>query len=683
MATDCKNPEKGLPMYLNRLLIPTLLVLSVAACGGGGGSSSEPNQPPSVDAGLDLSTYSRSTVTLSAAASDVDGTVQSYQWQQTAGSPTVTMDNADTTEASFTVPVLTSETTLSFSVTVTDDHGATATDIVDVYISPLVQGFFSYGPVQGLNYETATRSGVTGADGSFLYTEGETITFSVGTVQLGDSVTAKQGMTPLDLIDGATLFTTSGDFRRWYELSEGRDRTAFRRFANTLSFLQTLDEDGDPDNGIVIPAEIGSMFDGIAIDFSKDFSNFRDVFNGNPALRYVAQKAASEGVLASGRIRNGLLALQQYYSSQGIAYSASIPSRQDSYESGDMSTPWYSYEWGVDADGNVTYYKEGSDSYRSTFDDNGNVLSRVTDSGDDGVDDAITTYTYDTRGNLLTESTDSNADGTPNIISGNTYDATGNKLSYTVDSNGDGVQDAAYSYTYDGTFHLLTMAYYQGTSTIAKFVYSFSYTPEGRLETEEHDSNNDGTADYRATNTYDAAGNRTAVSSDNNGDGTVDEVDYRTYDAAGNVLSRGTDRNNDGTIDSKLFTWSYQPITNLILSYTNDANADGIPDYLGNYTYNTDGREVRFESDGNGDGVIDFAEVRTYDEDGNRISNEWDYEGDGVVDDSETMTYDANGFLLQDDYDYDNDGVVDSRYSYTPTAATWNSMMIWLEGTYY
>ena len=669
-------------MLLSRLLIPALLVLSVSACGGGD-SSSETNLPPTVDAGPDLSTYSNSTATLSATASDADGTVQSYQWEQIGGSPTVTLDNVDTAEASFTVPVLTTETTLGFSVTVTDNRGDTATDIVDVHISPFVQGFFSYGPVQGLNYVTTTQSGVTGVDGSFLYKDGEAITFSVGTVQLGDTVPAKQDMTPLDLIDGATLFTTSGDFRRWYELGNGRDKIAFLRFVNTLSFLQTLDEDGNPDNGIVIPAGMGSMFDGITVDFSQSFSDFDDGIHGNAALRYVAQKAASDGLLAPGRIRNGLLALQEYYSSQGIDYSATIPSRQDEYDSGDMSTPWYSYEWGVDGDGNVTYYKEGSDSYRSTYDDNGNLLSHVTDYGDDGVDDAIMTYTYDSRGNLLNTSTDSNADGTPNRISSYTYDATGNQLSYTLDSNGDGVQDAAYSYTYDSNFHLLTEAYYQGTSSVAKRVYSYSYTPEGRRETEEHDDNNDGTADYRATYAYDADGNLTTASYDNNGDGKDDEVNYFTYDAAGNLLSRGTDSNNDGSIDNTLLTWTYQLLSNLMLSSSYDANADGVADNAGYYTYNSDGREVGYESDDNGDGVIDFAEARAYDVDGNLINDERDYGNDGVVDESETMTYDANGFLLQHDDDYDNDGVVDSRSSYTPTAATWNSMMIWLDGTYY
>jgi hypothetical protein len=68
---------------------------------------------------------------------------------------------------------------------------------------PALTGVFVDGPVQNLIYHTATQSGNTDADGQFLYAEGETITFSIGSVVLG-SAPAAPIMTPMSLVPGAS-----------------------------------------------------------------------------------------------------------------------------------------------------------------------------------------------------------------------------------------------------------------------------------------------------------------------------------------------------------------------------------------------------------------------------------------------------------------------------------------------
>jgi len=94
------------------------------------------NVAPSVEAGNEQTVTAGDSVNLSATASDSDGSINSYLWTQTSGA-SVTLSNADTASASFTAPNVTSKTTLVFSITVTDNNGATAQDNVTVIINPM------------------------------------------------------------------------------------------------------------------------------------------------------------------------------------------------------------------------------------------------------------------------------------------------------------------------------------------------------------------------------------------------------------------------------------------------------------------------------------------------------------------------------------------------------------------
>ena len=59
-------------------------------------------------------------------------------------------------------------------------------------------GTFVDSPVQGLNYSTATQSGITDSSGNFKYKTGETVEFKLGTLSLG-SVAVSESINPLDL----------------------------------------------------------------------------------------------------------------------------------------------------------------------------------------------------------------------------------------------------------------------------------------------------------------------------------------------------------------------------------------------------------------------------------------------------------------------------------------------------
>ncbi len=92
------------------------------------------NRPPVVSAGPDFSAPERTSVFLSAEASDPDaGTTLTYHWAQ-VGAANVLLDGADTATASFTAREVTGPTEFVFEVTVSDGQ-ATASSRVTVTVT--------------------------------------------------------------------------------------------------------------------------------------------------------------------------------------------------------------------------------------------------------------------------------------------------------------------------------------------------------------------------------------------------------------------------------------------------------------------------------------------------------------------------------------------------------------------
>ncbi|WP_101674443.1 carboxylesterase/lipase family protein [Alloalcanivorax mobilis] len=126
-----------------------------------------------------------------------------------------------------------------------------------------LSGTFVDSAVAGLNYTgTRTTGGVTDASGGFQYRAGETLTFSIGELALGEAEGAEQ-LTPLSITAGAS----------------SADEPAVR---NKLILLQTLDQDGDLNNGIQISDAIRSYISehAAAIDFNLDTAPFGDSVQG-------------------------------------------------------------------------------------------------------------------------------------------------------------------------------------------------------------------------------------------------------------------------------------------------------------------------------------------------------------------------------------------------------------------
>ena len=95
------------------------------------------NEAPLGDAGPAQTVASGDTVTLDGGFStDSDGTIDSYSWAQLSGTPSVTLNAANTATPTFTAPTVTIDTVLSFIVTVTDNEGAIGDDFVEITITP-------------------------------------------------------------------------------------------------------------------------------------------------------------------------------------------------------------------------------------------------------------------------------------------------------------------------------------------------------------------------------------------------------------------------------------------------------------------------------------------------------------------------------------------------------------------
>ena len=121
----------------------------------------------------------------------------------------------------------------------------------------VLSGRFIDSAVEGLRYETPTQSGLTDVNGIFKYIAGEAVSFFIGDILLGTST-------------GATLLTPKS-------LVPGDSNNP--QVINILRFVQSLDEDNNPDNGIRIPDTVTTRALGQALNFSLSIADFENAAN--------------------------------------------------------------------------------------------------------------------------------------------------------------------------------------------------------------------------------------------------------------------------------------------------------------------------------------------------------------------------------------------------------------------
>lgn len=150
-------------------------------------------------------------------------------------------------------------------------------------VEAAVEGIFIDSTVEGINYTADSLSGVTGRWGEFLYIPGETVTFSIADILLGETVGMPR-VTPIDLVPFASP-------------------DANTRITNVAWLLQGLDSDGNPINGITISDSARLTALGQTFDFDmpvEDFSNNMVIQSflrsGRPSVGFLAIPLPAEAL---------------------------------------------------------------------------------------------------------------------------------------------------------------------------------------------------------------------------------------------------------------------------------------------------------------------------------------------------------------------------------------------------
>lgn len=112
------------------------------------------NQPPTVNAGSNQSITASST-SVTATASDPDGTIASYQWSRVSGPNTPTI--VSPTSASTNITGLIAGVYV-FNITVADNNGATASDDVQITVQPNAPPVANAGSNKVISLPTTTTS---------------------------------------------------------------------------------------------------------------------------------------------------------------------------------------------------------------------------------------------------------------------------------------------------------------------------------------------------------------------------------------------------------------------------------------------------------------------------------------------------------------------------------------------
>ena len=125
------------------------------------------------------------------------------------------------------------------------------------------------GSVAGVGYRSDTHEGVTNSAGEFEYEPGETVTFFIGEVVLGEV------HTPADeAADETTQVSVEGSDDEAFTTD-----FTFHNILNMLQFFLALDDDNNSDNGIVITPETAAKtedLDNPILDFTMSLNEFED-----------------------------------------------------------------------------------------------------------------------------------------------------------------------------------------------------------------------------------------------------------------------------------------------------------------------------------------------------------------------------------------------------------------------
>jgi hypothetical protein len=472
-------------------------------------------------------------------------------------------------------------------------------------------GVLQAGRVAGVDYATGTRRGKTDAAGTFTYLAGETVTFSIGNIELG-KVTAAAEITPFRLA-GATPPTTELALRGELDRAT-REATAFSKAINIERLLMALDRDNDPANGI----SIGDQAAGLAagdLDLDLTVAQFASQLrrrlpgltgnlpNSQPLVILYRALALQIPVHAAEQVVTTLPAVPDY---------PTIVTRTSYSATGALASQ------GVDLDGDQHSDIENTWQYDALSRVTAQSMQFITVAGQPPTSLHVENH-YDAAGNLL--GSDEQHDGagvTPNLRLQRalTNDDHGFAVAdlIDIDNGADGSTDSRRStrFVFDARHNVTQM-------------------------TEELDSGVDTIAEERHTveAAYDPVDRQLELTArtDHDADGVIESSVHEVFEYAGAAAGatrhvQEQDFDEDGIADSRIVTTATYDAAGFLLTELNeyDPDADGIPELVSRTTFAYDPLHRILQQDDLVDHDVDgiFEELdrttHTYDTVGNPLS---------------------------------------------------------------
>jgi hypothetical protein len=525
--------------------------------------------------------------------------------------------------------------------------------------------------VAGVAFETPSRKGVTGLDGSFEYEEGERVRFMIGDTLLGE-VEGQQLVTPFDLADSAVV---TGLYIEW-AFEEGRWSRGpaegspypdnliddslmgqvgpFHTVINITVLLHSLDHDANPGNGISIRPAVADLLGGVrlhvksdwssavaggvhsgdlnGLSHSKEWEKFRD----NLALRHAVWNANKRRLFSEPHgIANPAHAMQSLYVGLEIdpRTFAKVEERQSN--DGDVNVSRYQYDFG----GNLIRLQEGND----------------------GLVERVQNYEYDSRDNPISLHVESATPllGDSQVI---TWQHRENGLPPRVNADweGDGVIDHIENWRHDSgelMTKIVTPAHSQEDGQITRYFFK-----GGNLTCVVLDGVNGNGEECHESYEYDSRGNLLRFRGGHPWSMTVIE-----YDTDDNPTRATTSSPGEATL---IRNRRYDDHGNVIYGDT-DEDGDGNPNFINHYQYDADqnliGVEHWEDDDDDGTANLNQTYALSYDADGNLIRIDWDrkpgierelyyYYSDGRLARVEYSGNLAPGVIEITSYDYDASG---------------------------
>lgn len=288
-----------------------ILTIGLAACGAG--SSDEPESGGNAGTLQITSTAhsliegTDSTVSITVSRADGSSGAASVDYVTADDSATTPTDYAstsgtlhwadgDSASKSFNIPITddnNAEDPEAFSVNLIHATGASFGSNISTTVTisdddpDVIHGKF-IDAVVGLQYVSGDQAGKTDIDGNFDCEAGPSINFFVGDILIG-AATCDELISPVDMVPGAS------------------DET-HPTVSNIFAFLQTIDDDNNPDNGITITQVVIDAAMGYSINFeqtTEDFKSDPNVINIVAALTAVTT-AGVHGLVDSSAAESDL-----------------------------------------------------------------------------------------------------------------------------------------------------------------------------------------------------------------------------------------------------------------------------------------------------------------------------------------------------------------------------------------